>query len=66
MRTVKKTWLSHNIPHQGRIEYQIALDELQGIFQNVPRKIIDEKLSHGTRLGNGKGMLYQVTTIKKY
>jgi len=65
MRTVKKTWLSHNIPYQGKIDYQIALNELQEIFQNVSRNVIDEKLSQGTRFGNGKGMLYQVTVIKK-
>ena len=64
MRTVKKTWLANCIPHQGRIDYLTALNELQDIYPNTPREIIDEKLSQGTKLGNGKGRLYQVTVIK--
>lgn len=65
MKRVKKTWLEHNIPHQDRIDYKTALDELVLIFNEYPRETIDEKLSHGTKLGNGRGMLYQVLVITK-
>lgn len=65
MRTVRKTWFAHNIPHQERIDYKTALEELAIIFNKYPEKIIDEKLSQGTKLGNGKGMLYQVLVIKR-
>jgi len=64
MRTVKKTWLSHNLPHQERIDYKTALSELVLIFSKYSRKIIDQKLSQGIKLGNGRGTLYQVLVIK--
>lgn len=65
MRKVKKTWFLHNIPHQERIDYKTALEELVVIFSEYPKRIIDEKLSQGTKLGNGRGMLYQVLVITK-
>ena len=65
MRTVKKTWLANYMPHQERIDYKTALDELELIFNEYPRETIDEKLSQGTKLGNGKGMLYQVLVMTK-
>ncbi len=65
MRTVKKTWFTHNIPHQERISYREALSELVIIFNEYPRRIIDQKLSQGVKLGNGRGMLYQVLVITK-
>ena len=65
MRTVRKTWVSHNMPHTERIEYKDAVDELGKIFHKNTREKIKEKLDTGTRLGNGKGTIYQILVIRK-
>ena len=65
MRTVKKTWVLHNMPHVERMEYEDAINELEKIFHKNTRKKIKEKLDTGTRLGNGKGTIYQILVIKK-
>lgn len=63
MRMVKKTWFIHNVPHQEKISYKEALNELVLIFNKCPRETIEKKLSQGIKLGNGKGTLYQVLVI---
>ena len=65
MRTVKKEWIEDFAPHRNRIPYEKALNELQEIFTNCTRDMIDRKLSEGTKLGNGRGTTYQVLVIKK-
>lgn len=65
MRTVKKTWLAHNMPHVEKMGYEDAVDELEKIFHKNTREKIEEKLNAGTRLGNGKGAIYQILVIKK-
>ena len=65
MRTVKKTWVSHNMPHAERMEYKDAINELEEIFHKNTKEEIKEKLDTGTRLGNGKGKIYQILVIKK-
>ena len=65
MRTVKKEWIENFIPHQDKISYEQALNELQEIFTNCTKEMISKKLNQGTKLGNGRGTVYQVLVIKK-
>ena len=44
MRTVKKRWLSNNMAHTERIKYNVALDELEIIFNKYTREEIKAKL----------------------
>ena len=65
MRTVKKEWIENFTPHQDKIPYEKALNELQEIFTNCTKEMISKKLNQGTKLGNGRGTVYQVLVIKK-
>ena len=65
MRTVKKRWLSNNMAHAERIGYDVALDELEIIFDKYTREEIKAKLDQGTTLGSGTGTFYQILVIKK-
>lgn len=64
MRMVKKSWLGHSMVHNQRMKYEDAMSELEKIFSKNTRKEIKEKLDTGTRLGNGRGMFYQILVIK--
>jgi len=64
MRTVRKTWISHGMPHKERISYETALKELENVFTKYSRKQIKEKLDQGTTLSNGTGTFYRILVVK--